>query len=36
MRLRIFLVCLACFWVGSLLGVIFMAIFAAQRREDDE
>lgn len=33
--MKLFLLCFACFWVGGLFGVFFMAIFAAQRRDDD-
>lgn len=36
MSLRLFLVCLSCFLVGSLLGVFCMALLAAHRRDDDE
>ena len=33
--MKLFLLCLACFCVGGLFGVFFMAMFAAQRRDDD-
>lgn len=34
-EVKTLILCLLCFCIGGVLGVLFMALFAAQRREDD-
>lgn len=34
-KVKTLILCLLCFCIGGTLGILFMAIFAAQRRDDE-